>query len=193
MASCRFDFVFEEIPQSTKDYCLHFPWFTALLNDASLQPIKTPERRNENLKDHAFFAQTLNTKDTIYVCQSFYKSPSYVTVPGGPPNLGELQRFYSLGSGLDGHEGFCHGGSLSTVMDETMGALAHAYPNTDSYTKYLHINFEKPFRTPGAVLCRVWLTRIDGRKLWVSGRMEDGQGNLYITAEALFVNVGPKL
>lgn len=193
MASCSFDFVFEEIPQSTKDYCLRFPWFTTLLNDASLQPIQSPERRIESSNGNAFFAQTLNTKDTIHVCQSFYKLPSHVTVPGGSPNLGELQRFYSFGSGLDGHEGFCHGGSLSTAMDQTMGTLAYAYPNTHPYTKYLHINFEKPFRTPGAVLCRVWLTRIDGRKLWVSGRMEDGQGNLYITAEALFMTVRPKL
>lgn len=193
MASCSFEFIFDEIPQSTKDYCLRFPWFTTLVNDASLQPIRSPERRVEGQSGNAFLARTLNTKETIPACQSFYKSPSFVTIPGGPPNLGELQTFYSLGSGLDGHEGFCHGGSLSTAMDQTMGTLARAYPNTHPYTKYLHINFEKPLRTPGAVLCRVWLARIDGRKLWVSGRMEDGQGDLYVTAEALFVNVGPKL
>lgn len=193
MASCIFDFVFEEVPQSTKDHCRQFPWFAALLNDTSLRPIRSVERRMENQSGNAFLARTLNTEDTIPACQSFYKSPSLVHVPGGPPNLGELQTFYSLNSGLDGHEGFCHGGSLSTAMDQTMGTLACSYPNTHPYTKYLHVNFEKPFRTPGAVLCRVWLTRIDGRKLWVSGRMEDAQGNLYMTAEALFVNVGPKL
>lgn len=193
MASCSFDFIFEEVPQSTKDCCIRFPWFITLTNDTSLQPIRSPERRIENQTGNAFLARTLNTKNTIPVCQSFYKSPPSVTILGDPPNLGELQTFYVLDSGLDGHEGFCHGGSLSTAIDQTMGTLARAYPNTDPYTKYLHINFEKPFRTPGAVLCRVWLSRIDGRKLWVSGRMEDGQGNLYITAEALFVNVRPKL
>ena len=193
MPSCIFDFIFEEVPQSTKDHCLRFPWFTTLLNDASLQPIRSPERRIEGQTGNAFLARTLNTKDAIPACQSFYKTPSLVTVPGGPPNLGELLTFYSLGSGLDGHQGFCHGGSLSTAMDQTMGTLVRAYPNTHPLTKYLHVNFEKPIRTPGAAVCRVWLTKIDGRKMWVSGRMEDGQGNVYITAESLFVNVGPKL
>ena len=193
MASCSFDFVFEEIAQSTKDHCLRFPWFTTLLNDASLQPIRSPERRIENQSGNAFLARTLNTKDTIPAYQAFYKSPSSVIVPCGPPNLGELQTFYLLDSGLDGHEGFCHGGSLSTAIDQSMGTLARAIPNTHPYTKYLHISFEKPLRTPGAVLSRVWLTRIDGRKLWVSGSMEDAQGNPYITAEALFINIGPKI
>ena len=193
MASCIFDFVFEEVPQSTKDYCLRFPWFATLLNDASLQPVRNLERWIKNQSGNAFLARTLNIKDTIPACQSFYKSPSRVHVPGGSPNLGELQTFYSLHSGLDGHEGFCHGGSLSTAMDSTMAALARSYPKTDPYTKYLHVIFRKLFRTPGAVLCRVWLTRKDGRKLWISGRMEDAQGNLYITAEGLFVDIGPKL
>lgn len=195
MASCSFDFVFEEIPQSTKDHCLRFPWFKNLMNDASLQPIRSaePESRIEHPPGNAFFARTLNTKATIPVCQSFYKAPSRVTTPGGPPNLGELLDFYSLGSGLNGHRGFCHGGSLSTAMDQTMGTLVRAYVKTDSYTKNLNVTFEKPFPTPGALLCRVWLTRIDGRKLWVSGRMEDGQGNVYITAESLWIVVGPKL
>ena len=193
MVSCSFDFVFDEIPQSTKDHCLRYPWFTTLLNDASLQPIRSPERQIENQSGNAFLARTLNTKDTIPAYQSFYKLPSSVIIPSGPPNLGELQTFCSFDRGLDGHEGFCHGGSLSTVMDQSMGTLARAYPNTRPYTKYLHINFEKPLRTPGAVLCRVWLTRIEGRKLWVSGSMEDAQGTLYMTAEALFVNVRPKI
>lgn len=193
MASCSFDFVFEDIPQSTKDHCLRYPWFADLLNDASLQPIRSRFGRTENQSGNAFLARTLNTKDTIPACQSFYKFPSSVTISDGPSNLGELQTFYSLESGLDGHEAFCHGGSLFTAMDQTMGTLARAYPNTHPYTRYIHTNFEKPVPTPGAVLCRVWLTKIDGRKLWVSGRMEDGQGNLYMTAEAMFVNVKPKL
>lgn len=195
MASRNFDFEFEEIPQSTKIHCLRFPWFTTLMNDASLQPIRSAvlESRLEHSPGNAFFARTLNTKDTIPVCQSFYKTPTHVTTPGGPLNLGELQDFYSLESGMNGHHGFCHGGSLSAAMDQTMGALVRAYVKTDPHTKYLNIEFVKPLATPGAVLCRAWLTRIEGRKLWVSGKMEDGQGNVYIAAEALFIVVGPQL
>ena len=193
MASCGFEFIFEDVPQSTKDYCLRFPWFTTLLNDASLRPIRSPERRLENKSGNAFLARTLNTKDTISACQSFYKPPSATPIPTDPLQLGELQTFYSFDSGVDGHEGFCHGGILSTAMDQTMGTLARALPNTHPYTKCLHINFESPLPTPGAVLCRAWLTRMIGRNLWIEGRMEGSQGNLYGTAEALFVNIKPKI
>ena len=193
MASCGLEFIFEDVPQSTKDYCLRFPWFTTLLNDASLRPIRSLERRLENGSGNALLARTLNTKDTISACQSFYKSPSSTPIPTDSLNLGELQTFYSLDSGLDGHEGFCHGGVLSTVMDQTMGTLACALPNTHPYTKCLHINFESPLRTPGAVLCRAWLTRIVGHKLWFSGSIEDSRGSLYLTAEAVFINVRAKI
>lgn len=83
---------------------------------------------------------------------------------------------------------------MSAVMDHVMGSLARAYPGgITTYTKYLHVNFQKPFFTPGAFLCRAWMTRVENHKLWLYGRMEGRQGNPYITAEGLFLKGGPKL
>lgn len=57
------------------------------------------------------------------------------------------------------------------------------------YTASLKIDFRRPVRTPGVLLCRSWLERREGRKLWVKGRVEDGQGGLYAEGESLWVEV----
>lgn len=191
MTPFSFEFVFEDIPQGIKEHCLQYPWFATILSDPSRRPVRAPERQIET--GNSLFAQTLNTSETLPVYQSFYKSPSVSSPTEDSMNLGEYQTFMCVGSGLDGHAGTSHGGVLSTAIDQAMGTLARSCPKSHPYTKYLHVNFKKPFRTPGAVLCRAWLTRIEGRKMWISGRAEDGHGNPYVTAEALFVNIGPQL
>lgn len=105
-----------------------------------------------------------------------------------------MQVFYSLDVGLEGHSGICHGGFLSATMDHAMGCLARASSHgLNIYTKYLHVDFQKPLRVPGPLLCRTWITKVQGRKLWIHGRMEDEKGNSYITAEGFFIRSETKL
>lgn len=79
-------------------------------------------------------------------------------------------------------------------VDHFMGAVARAYPGgLDTFTRYLHVDFREPFSIPGPTLCRAWIKKIEGRKFWLQGRMEDEDGNAYITAEGLFLKGGPKL
>ncbi|MCJ1455697.1 hypothetical protein MMC28_006053 [Mycoblastus sanguinarius] len=200
MNSCIFNFIFDEVPPHIKEYCVQYPWFADLLNDASLRPIRTPGRQPDHTStgDCELLGRTLNTGNTIPALQSFYQTPppagSAHTQSNIASNLGELLTFYTLGSGLDGYGGICHGGFLSTAIDHAMGTLARNYPGgNDTYTKYLHVDFKKPFYTPGAILCRAWITKIEGRKLWVCGAMEDNLGNPYITAESLFLKAGISL
>ena len=193
--SCIFEFYFEEVPQSTKDHCLQFPWFARLLNDDSLKPVQTPGRQPEPGTLCPFLSQTLNTEDTAPVCQSFYKTPAAFVVsfhqPPLPQYLGELQSFYPINSGLDGYAGICHSGFLSATLDHTIAILARAYPGgKDAYTKNLQIDFQKPLHTPGAVLYRAWITKIEGRKLWVAGRIEDENGESCMTGKGLLLKGG---
>ena len=105
--------------------------------------------------------------------------------------MGEFQSFYAIGSDLDGYEGICHGGLLSAALDHTMAVLAGAYPGgKHAYTKHLQIEFQRPLRTPGAMLCRAWMTKAEGRKMWVTGRVEDENGDSYLTAEGLLLKGG---
>lgn len=39
---------------------------------------------------------------------------------------------------------------------------------------------------PGAMLCRVWLTTVEERDVGVQGRLEGGDGAVFMTAEAVF-------
>lgn len=52
--------------------------------------------------------------------------------------------------------------------------------------------YEKPAdQLPeGAVLCRAWMTKIEGRKLWVAGRIEDENGESCMTGKGLLLKGG---
>ena len=194
MHSYAYNFVFQDIPDEIHKRCAQYPWFSALLNDATLKPMQTSGRRSDHTASSTLMSRTLNSEDTISACQSFFKIPSHTLTAGDELNLGEMQIFYCLGNGLDGHDGVCHGGFLSAALDHAMGSLARAYPaGTSIYTKYLHIDFIKPLPVPGPVLSRTWMTKVQDRKLWICGRMEDEQGHPYVTAEGLFVKPGLKL
>lgn len=183
-----FDFTPAPIDPITLEHCLKTSWFADLLADPTLSTIKAPERQTENQSGNAFYARILNTPDTIPACQSFYKAPT--PSPPSPSdaalNLGELNIFYLLGSGLCGHDGFCHGGSLCTVMDQAMGTLVRSYLRTIPYTKTFQVRFRRPVAAPGAMLCRVWLTTVEERDVGVQGRLEGGDGAVFMTAEAVF-------
>lgn len=203
-----YDFIHETIPDNVKEKCLQFPWFANLIKDPSLKSIQTPGRQSDYDGDCALISRTLNTPDTVAACQSFFKSPSPSLSPSSssqqqkqdiptdeePANLGELQTFYCLGIGLEGHQGICHGGFLSMAIDHAMGSLARASSERKgSYTKSLHVDYRKPLYVRGPLLCRVWITKIQGRKLWIRGRMEGEDGEAYITAEGFFIRSGSRL
>jgi thioesterase superfamily protein 4 len=195
MNSYPFNIVPEQIPPELQERLSSHAWGARVLSDTRLTPIQTPSRVSKPGTENSFLAQTLRTGDAITACQSFYKAPS-------PPsdseshqgsdsaNLGEMQTLYVIGSGLNGHEGVCHGGFLSLVLDEIMGLVVRLYPKAaNPYTLYLNVSFKKPLSTPAVIVCRGRFTKLQGRKMWVSGSVEDGEGGLYATGESLFLEV----
>ena len=186
MVPCAYNFVFEQIPEDVKERCLRYPWFAALIRDNSLKSILTPGRQPDQYRRYTFISRTLNSQNTISACQSWYKQPSSASTIDDPLNLGELQVFCCLSDGVEGHNGICHGGFLSALIDHFMGLLAHLYPGgASTFTRYIHVDFRKQCPVPGAILCRVWISKIEGRKLWIKGRIEDEQADAYVTAEGL--------
>lgn len=133
--------------------------------------------------------KTLATEDTIAAWQSFYRDS---TKPGERPEVWGLLK---LGSGVNGHIDTCHGGFLSVVMDEILGNVAeHEKPvGKSTMTAYLHVGYKRPVHTPGYVLVKAGLEKKEGRKIWVSGTIEDGQGNVSTTGEALFIIIDPAI
>ncbi len=60
-------------------------------------------------------------------------------------------------------------------------------------TASLAVRYERPVPTPGVVVARAVLGRVEGRKRFVTGTVEDGEGKVYARAEGVFVQLKEKL
>lgn len=86
----------------------------------------------------------------------------------------------SLGTGLDGHPGLAHGGTIGTLFDESLSLGALQVLPRAFMTANTVIRYKKALPTPGVVLVRSEVTKWEGRKAWVKGTMEDGNGEFCI-------------
>ncbi|TVY85765.1 Acyl-coenzyme A thioesterase, partial [Lachnellula willkommii] len=158
------------------------PWCAAIFNDPTLQAFTAlePQRNPHN----TFMTKTLATEDTIIYWQSFRKLGAQYS---------HIVTVLSIGGGLNGHVDTCHGGFIGVVADSALGYAAESERPSDkaSMTAYLKINYKKPVRAPGKILCTAKVYRKEGRKMWISGTIEDGEGTILTTAEALFLVVEP--
>lgn len=96
-----------------------------------------------------------------------------------------FRRFYL------GRNGAAHGGAIALLFDSVLGYTA--YKLTESRyqrTAFLHVNYraivpvEKPLRVEAGI------DRIEGRKIFVEGRLLDGD-TVLADVEALFVRLKP--
>jgi len=94
---------------------------------------------------------------------------------------------------VNGHVDTSHGGFLGVILDEVLGNAAECERPRDkaTMTAYLKVDYKKPLRTPGKVLCRGNVEKKEGRKMLVKGTIEDYQGTVLAIAEALFLVVEP--
>lgn len=53
----------------------------------------------------------------------------------------------------------------------------------------LHVNYKKPVPGESTLLCTATWERQEGRKIYVKGTIEDGNGTIYTTGEGMFVEV----
>lgn len=165
------------------------PWAVKLFQDPALVPFhpRTMEMDHPHTA-FTFVGQTLATEDTIAAWQSFYKpSPSH-------DMSWEVCAALKLGSGVNGHSDTCHGGFISVILDDVIGTAVHhaIKPGDATMTAYLNTSYKRPVRTPGVILARSWIEKIEGKKVWARGTIEDGQGNVLTTGEALFLTLHPK-
>ncbi|CAH1762573.1 17978_t:CDS:2 [Entrophospora sp. SA101] len=98
--------------------------------------------------------------------------------------------FLHVGSDLCGHDGIIHGGLLSTIMDEGLAITAiPSLPDKNGATAFLHVNFRKPCKANQILVCKCKVTKIEGRKGFVEGRLETfDEGVVLVDANALFIS-----
>ena len=199
-------------PSETKTHFLSIPWCANLLTSTSITIDPTPATRlpKPPTTENELFASTLATPATIPHCLSFHPTPRSATDP-----IPECHCLATLGSGVDGHAGVCHGGVVATVLDEVLGLLVAVncgrgkgkgedevkMPAEEgggagrAMTAFLNVVYVRPVATPQTVVCsaRFRLRDGDGRRSWVDGEMRDGRGEVLARAESLFLVPRSKL
>ncbi|KAH8662233.1 HotDog domain-containing protein [Xylariales sp. PMI_506] len=105
----------------------------------------------------------------------------------------EVKALIALEHGLSGWPGAAHGGAIMTVLDEIMGLICTVNRQRGSLnsrpvmTGYLNTRFLRPVPTNAVVLVVVRIVKVEDRKVWVEGSIEDKDGNQLTKAEAVFI------
>ncbi|KAF8640183.1 hypothetical protein AX16_010238 [Volvariella volvacea WC 439] len=100
----------------------------------------------------------------------------------------ESDIFIHVGRGLCGHDGIIHGGLLATLLDESLARIAiNNLPDKVGVTAKLSIDYRAPTRADQWIVLKTRLVEAKGRKVQVSGRIEDMEGTLLAEASATFV------
>jgi acyl-coenzyme A thioesterase PaaI-like protein len=87
----------------------------------------------------------------------------------------------------EGAPGFAHGGAVATVMDDALGTMLMVL-RRPAVTAKLEVNYRKPVFLGRHLEVEGWADRIEGRKLFLAGRMTD-EGVVVAECEALFLQV----
>jgi acyl-coenzyme A thioesterase PaaI-like protein len=101
-----------------------------------------------------------------------------------------------LGTRLNGHSSIVHGGIISLLVDTALGFAYHICLHEDkdnniAVTANLKMNFRAPFREGSEAVIRVYLDKIEGRKIFFSAVLESKDGSVvYTDATSLFIKVG---
>ncbi len=90
-----------------------------------------------------------------------------------------------------GRNGAVHGGALAQMWDSVLGFAAFRLTRSHTQrTAYLHVNYRKIAPIDKELQVDARVDRTDGRKIFVAGRLLDGDAVL-CDAEALFVKLNP--
>ncbi len=108
-----------------------------------------------------------------------------VTEDGRVGGTAKFRRFHL------GRNAAVHGGAVALLFDSLLGFTAFKLSKTRyQRTAYLHVNYRQVAPVEKELQVESAIDRIDGRKIFVSGRLLDGDAVL-CDAEALFVKLKP--
>jgi thioesterase superfamily protein 4 len=179
------------------DYFKTIPWCCKIIDN----PLYTTSPTNSRLPkpsttEDSFFAETLQTGRTIRKCLTLNTLPQ--TTDNTELPIHSVLTFFELGNGVNGFPNIAHGGFVATLLDELMGILLSVNQEynhrergekleMDYMTAYLNMKYSAPLRTPGVVLGRAWVDKVESRKIWIRAVLEDEEGKGLTSAECLFV------
>ncbi|GAX81997.1 hypothetical protein CEUSTIGMA_g9425.t1 [Chlamydomonas eustigma] len=182
------------------------PWLKQLIPDFQIQPdiLKMeggPIGHDHMLKNMARNGQIIDNKILFRkgapVLQVSGSEPNYESqeVPSTCSQQMELLNVYQLGGDVAGHKGLVHGGLTATIFDETFGYLLYGGKAAGLLsfgmvlTAQLNVSYAKPVPAGSVVACTACVTSMEGRKIWVTAKLQEKyNGDItFATATALFI------
>jgi acyl-coenzyme A thioesterase PaaI-like protein len=89
-----------------------------------------------------------------------------------------------------GPPGHAHGGSQAALLDEGMGAAAWLSGQTVLAAK-IEINFRAPLPLGTVLTMRAEVTKIEGKKVYTTGKLVADDGTVFSEGTGLFVVIDP--
>lgn len=188
----------KDVSQATLDHFCSIPLAQSTLHDPSFRIYSSSRRVTDNGKGHTLTGRTWNTDSTIRELLSLARpSKSDAPLPQPENDRAEVRRFYTFGGDLNAHPDLLHGGVIASVLDSTLGnAIGVQFPDgaLRMFTVQLNITYKKAVPTPGTVMARSWVTKVEdgGRKVWAAGMIEGADGVLHATAEGMWLKAKEK-
>jgi acyl-coenzyme A thioesterase PaaI-like protein len=168
-----------------EDYTkLALPWVRNLIDRPDFQQQYYPNRQAPEATriPGAFrlIRETLWSNDTIPAALSFTLSdPTNTAFPW------RMHYLVALGSAMDFTSGYLGGGITCHLLDWGF-CQAALKANGASLTVDMQVKFLKPVLTPTVVVVKGSVTGCKGRRCWVEGTLEDGEGNVLASAKGEF-------
>lgn len=84
-----------------------------------------------------------------------------------------------------------HGGVLPLLFDSVFGMVIHAAGRPISRTAFLHVDYRKVTPIDTVLTARGWVTKVEGRKVYVNAELRDPDENLLAEANGLMISLLP--
>lgn len=95
-----------------------------------------------------------------------------------------------FGPGASGPPGHAHGGSMAAVLDEAMGAAVWMN-DRPSVAVHLATDFRTMLPLGTDAFLRAEIERVEGRKVFTRGRIDDGAETVFCEARGIFLHLDP--
>lgn len=93
----------------------------------------------------------------------------------------------TVGAALEGPPGYAHGGSLTALLDEAMGASAW-YAGYRVLAVHLSADFKRPVPVGAEIRVTAQVERREGRKVFTTGAILLPDGTLAVSGSGIFVD-----
>lgn len=124
--------------------------------------------------------------DLIHGPSSPVRIPCYFYSPSERTLRGPV----TFGAAAESHRGFCHGGAMTSAMDDVLGHVSFLATGQGPWTGatvQVNCKLSKPVRVGQTLLIAGKVSRQEKRKVFIEATLSDEAGAVYATMEGLSV------